>query len=162
MRYHIIIPFIINSGGKTALVGIETVIDLIRRGARRYSLDKQSVCHLSIKLAIQSSHCVTQWHHPNDIRNNLIGGAVAMAITSIEKSVQFIEKGLILYEDALDALMDEYWLHSPQRSDMDAELRLTLQAPITPQFPPREVGELVLWSSCRIDPTGSPDMCPLG
>ena len=150
--HHILIPFIITSGGKTALVGIQAAIDLIQHGALRYSLDMQSICHLSIGLPIQSSHCVTQWDHPNDMRNNLIGGAVAMAIKSVDTTVRLLRKGYLSYEVALDELLQEFASHDPKRSDMDAELRLTLQAPITSEFPPSEVGMLIMWPSCPFIP----------
>ena len=159
--HHILIPFIINSGGKTALVGIETVIDLIQHGARRYSLDAQSVCHLSIKFPIQSSHCVTQWDRPSDIRNNLIGGAVAKAIISVDTIIRLVHKGRLSYEEALDDLMEDSASHSPRRTDMDTELRLTLQAPISLVFPPSEVGELVVWPSCPFVLTPQPGLCAI-
>lgn len=86
----------------------------------------------------------------NDMRNNLLGGAVAMATMSVDSSVRLILDGIISYELALVHLLEEYSEHSPKHGDMDAELRLTLEAPISAVFPPAEVGELVLWPSCPV------------
>ena len=100
---------------KAALVGIETAIVLI-----------QHRCAVSLPLVDKTSHPERSLCHTvgpsdsSDVRNNnLIGGAVAKAIISIDTILRLVHEERLSYEEALDDLMEDYASRSPEKGDMD-------------------------------------------
>lgn len=62
--HHILLPFAINLGGESVLVGRAAIAILRRFGATATSEGSLNFCNLKVPLPLKSEPCVTQWSTP--------------------------------------------------------------------------------------------------
>lgn len=64
-EHHILLPFMINSGGESVMVGEAAIAVLTRYGATPLSLGSSRFCHVKVPLPIKAHDCVVQWGKPS-------------------------------------------------------------------------------------------------
>ena len=137
-NHHILLPWVINSGGLTPMVGRAAKV-LRKYGARE--LDTDPVwCRLRMHLPLKSFKCARQWSagsrfdSGDDIRNNMIGDKHAQAILIADGIVDSVLHGVINEETYVKLLR----LHFPDapEENLRHELELLKKAPCSTVFPP--------------------------
>ena len=137
--HHIVLPFIVDPGGFSPLLGPAAASVLRGFGAAELHGAETALCSLAVALPIKSESCVVEYDragHSPDMRDNMIGEENAMAINLMDSLVTKVRNGRSTRAEALEDFMEAFSESGAVFADVEREFDLTIQAPVVASFPP--------------------------